>query len=123
MLGEIKSYLTYLLIASSFLNITYINVILVYYKQIDVKIARTNRTWLYFQLFDRFLFPYFVSNIFTCSFILCLMIFGNRFIFECFIPNIRLPLKMRTYYVVDFTVLTYFTLNLDSVKFSQPSIP
>ena len=37
------------------------------------------------------------------------MVFCNRFVFECFIPNIRLLLKTRNNYVVNFIVLTYFT--------------
>ena len=36
-----------------------------------------------------------------------------NFFFECFVPNIRLLLKTHTYEVVDLTVLTYFTSNLD----------
>ena len=36
------------------------------------------------------------------------MLFCNRFVFECFVPNIRLLLKTRTYYVVHFTVFLYW---------------
>ena len=53
-----------------------------------------------------------------CSFLLYSMVFCNRFVFECLVPNIRLLLKARTYYVVDFT-----TSNLDSMKFPQYYIP
>ena len=42
-------------------------------------------------------------------------LFFDRFVFECFVLNIRLLLT-RTYYVVDFKMLTYFTLSLDPVK-------
>ena len=44
------------------------------------------------------------------SFVLYLMLFCNRFVFKCFVPNIQLPLKKRCYYVVDFTALGYFTV-------------
>ena len=43
------------------------------------------------------------------------MVFCNRFVFECFVPNIRL-LWTRTYQIVGFTVLTYFTSILGPVK-------
>ena len=46
----------------------------------------------------------------------------NRFVFECYVPNIRLISKAPTYQVIDFTVLKYFTLNLDSLKFSEQLI-
>ena len=51
------------------------------------------------------------------SFVLYSMVFCNRFVFECFVPNIRLLLKTRTY--VDFIVLRSFKWNLDSVNLSQ----
>ena len=62
-----------------------------------------------------FQFKYFV----LCPFALYLMVFFNRFVFEYFVPNIQLHLKTRTYWVVDFTVLKYFTSNLNSAKLSQ----
>ena len=73
------------------------NLMLTSYIQIDVKTARTNLNWLYFQTFDSFLFPYFNQIYLFRSFVLYLMIFGNQFIFERFIPNFRLSLKSRTY--------------------------
>ena len=66
-------------------------------KQIDVKTARTNLTWLYFKLFDNFPFPYSNSIFLLCSFVLYLMVFGNQFISERFAPHIQVPLKTRTY--------------------------
>ena len=39
-------------------------------------------------------------------------------ILNAFVPNSRLLMR-RTYQVVDFTVLTYFTSSLDPVKLSQ----
>ena len=62
-----------------------------------------------------FQFQYFVLS----SFAWYLTVFCNQFVFKCFAPNIRLLLKTRTLYVVDFTVLTNFALDLDSVKLSQ----
>ena len=47
------------------------------------------------------------------------MVFCNRFVFECFVPKIRLLLETHTYEVVYFTVLTYFTSDLDSRELSQ----
>ena len=45
-------------------------------------------------------------------------LFCYQFVFECFGANIR-SLLTRTYYVVDFILLTYLTLRLDPVKISQ----
>ena len=53
------------------------------------------------------------------------MVFCYQFVFEHFVfirvicPKIRLLLKTRTYQVVDFTVLAFFVLILDSFKLSQ----
>ena len=58
-----------------------------------------------------FQFEYFV----LCSFVLYSMVFCNRFVFECFVSNIRLLLKPPTYQIISFTVLIYFTSNVDSV--------
>ena len=44
--------------------------------------------------------------------------FCTRFVFECVVLIIRLLSKTRTYEIDDFTVLAYFTPNLDSVKLS-----
>ena len=55
------------------------------------------------------------------------MVFCYQFVFEHFVfirvicPKILL--KTRTYLVVDFTVLTFFVLSLDSVKLLQSQIP
>ena len=81
---------------------------------LDTKTAGTDLTWSHFQTFDGFPFPYFNSNI-LCS----VHLFCNRFIFEPFVAIIWLLLKTRTYQVVDFTVLTHFTSNLDTVKLSH----
>ena len=62
-----------------------------------------------------FQYEYFVLSSFVSYSIFCC----NQFVFECFVPNIRLLLKTHTYYVVGFTVLTYFAWNLDLVKLSQ----
>ena len=46
------------------------------------------------------------------------MVFCNRYAFECSVSSIQLLLETGTDLVVDFTVLTSFTPNLDSAKFS-----
>ena len=51
-------------------------------------------------------YEYFV----LCSFVLFSMAFFNRFVFKYFVPKIRLLLKRRTYYVVDFMVWTYLNI-------------
>ena len=73
--------LTYLLTAPSLLNI-----ILTYYKQKGAKTARISlATWLFFQLFDSVLFPYFSSNILYSVHLLCIQwpfvinLFSNNF--------------------------------------------
>ena len=40
------------------------------------------------------------------------MVFCNRFVSKCFVPNSQLLLKTCSYLVIDFTVWTYFTSNL-----------
>ena len=73
--------LTYLLTAPSLLNI-----ILTYYKQNGAKTARISlATWLFFQIFDSILFPYFNSNILYSVHLLCIQwpfvmnLFSNNF--------------------------------------------
>ena len=77
------------------------------------KNARNNLSWLYFQTLNSFLFPYFNSDILH-FFIWCRMVFCNQFIFERFVPNIRLLLKTvptKLFHCVD--------IILDSAKLSQ----
>ena len=54
-----------------------------------------------------------------CSFFLYFMVFYNQFFFKCFVSNIQLLLKVSTYHVVDFIVLTSFSSNLNSLKLSH----
>ena len=82
---------------------------LFHYKQVKAKTTRTDLTWLYFCLLT--------SIILHSVYLFCTRwSFFNRFVVECFVRNIRLLLKTRTYEIVDFAVLTYFTLNSDSTK-------
>ena len=93
------------------------NLMLTWYKK--AKTVNANFTLLYLVFPNSFAFPYFNSSI-LCS----VRLFGiwwsfgiDLGIFEFFVPNIRLLLKTcTTYYVDGFTVLIYFTFNLDSVK-------
>ena len=108
------------------------NVILTQYKQAEVKTASINLTYLYFQTFDSFVFSYILlfEHFVLYSYVLYSIIFCNRLMlfvsesfifFECLILQIfdycwnYVP----TYEVVDFTVLTFFTTNLDPMKLSQ----
>ena len=93
---------------------------LYWYKKAERKTASTNLTWLCYVLyFLKALYFHISTRIFHNMFI-C-FVFDSlcyRFVFECFVPNIRLLLT-RTYEVVDFTVLTYSTLSVDRMKLSQ----
>ena len=53
----LKSNIARVILLIYYIKLAYYNFILTYYKQIDVKTATTNLTWLYFQTFDSFLFP------------------------------------------------------------------
>ena len=101
MLVEIKSkksYLTCLVIASDLLY------------TIQLLLSRS-KNYKYSHCLFIFLFAHFN----TCI-LYSVYLFGTRWFFtidlfcECFIPNIRLLLKTRTYYVADLTVLTFFKL-------------
>ena len=48
------------------------------------------RSYIYYYIIYIFQLKYFVF----CSFVLCWMVFGNRFLFEYFFPSIRLLFKV-----------------------------
>ena len=63
-------------------------------KQVEVKTTSTSLTWFYFYFHISVLQFLFQHVLF--SFVLYLVVFCNRFVFECFAPNIPLLLKTRT---------------------------
>ena len=63
-------------------------------KQVEVKTASTNLTCFYFYFHISVLQFLFQHVLF--SFVLYSMVFCNRFVLECFVPNIPLLLKTRT---------------------------
>ena len=83
----------------------------------EIKCSKSYLTYLLIATLTHILIRTFCSLL--CSFVLYAMVFRNHLDFECFVPSIRLLLKTGTYLVTDFTALTYFISNLDSVKFSQ----
>ena len=81
----------------------------------------TLRNIIYCSLFALTAFCFHFSIRVFRTLLICLVFSGflQSIVFECFVPNIRLLLKTGTYANVNFTVLTYFASNLDSVKLSQ----
>ena len=103
---HVKSYLTYLLTAAPLLSS--VNVILTSKTSINRK---SNLTYLYFQTFDNFAFPYFNSSIsysihLFCNYFYLIVLFSSLSMFLVFV-------------VADFTELAFFASNVDFTKFSQ----
>ena len=72
------------------------NLMLTWYKK--QKTASNNFTWLYLVFHNSFVFPYFNSDILYSVYLFSIrLFFCNQFIFECFVPNIRLILRICTY--------------------------
>ena len=83
-------------VLNNYIGLAKYDLILTWYKK--QKTASNNFTWLYLVFHNSFVFPYFNSDILYSVYLFSIwLFFCNQFIFECFVPNIRLILRICTY--------------------------
>ena len=102
------------------------DIMLTWYKLLESKTVSTNFTWLYFKMFDSFLFAYFNLNVsYSVCLFVCLLFNGllQSICYRMFSSKHSITFEKTYLLSCWFDCVDLFRSNLNSVELSQQQIP